>query len=141
MILLENQTDYNIDLTLLKEIVNFLKIQKDIELILTNNSTIREYNREYRGIDRATDVLSFPLEDIEFMPLGSIVISIEKAKEVADKLNHSIDDELALLFTHGLLHLLGFDHEVDNGEMRELESKVIKEFNLSKSLIVRTEGE
>ena len=141
MILLENQTDYNIDLTLLKEIVNFLKIQKDIELILTNNSTIREYNREYRGIDRATDVLSFPLEDIEFMPLGSIVISIEKAKEVADKLNHSIDDELALLFTHGLLHLLGFDHEVDNGEMRELESKVIKEFNLPKSLIVRTEGE
>ncbi len=141
MILLDNQTDYKIDLTLLNSIAKFLKVKKDIELIVTNNSTICKYNKEFRGINKATDVLSFPLEDIEFMPLGSIVISIEKAKEVAGKLNHSIDDELALLFTHGLLHLLGFDHEVDNGQMRKLESKVIKEFNLPKSLIVRTQGE
>ena len=141
MILLENQTDYSIDSTLLNSIADFLKVKKDIELIVTHNSTICKYNREFRGVKKATDVLSFPLEDIEFMPLGSIVISIEKAKEVAQKLNHSIDDELALLFTHGLLHLLGFDHEVDNGQMRELESRIIKEFNLPKSLIVRTEGE
>ena len=98
----------------------------------------QEYNKEYRGINKATDVLSFPLEDIEFMPLGSIVISLDKAKEVANRLNHSINDEIALLFTHGLLHLMGYDHEVDNGQMREMESKIIKEFNLPDSLIVRT---
>ncbi len=141
MILLENQTDYKLDLTLLEEIVQFLDIKKDIELIITNNTIIQEYNREYRGIDRATDVLSFPLEDIEFMPLGSIVISLDKAKEIAAKLHHSIDDELALLFTHGLLHLIGYDHEKDNGEMRKLENRIIKEFHLPKSLIVRSEGE
>ena len=141
MILLENQSDFEIDLTLLEEIVNYLKIRKDIELIITDNKTICEYNREYRGIDKATDVLSFPLEDIEFMPLGSIVISIEKAQEFAKKLQHTVDDELALLFTHGLLHLIGYDHEVDSGEMRELESSIIENFNLPKSLIVRTQGE
>ncbi len=141
MILLENQTNFEIDLTLLEEIVNYLKIRKDIELIITDNKTICEYNREYRGIDKATDVLSFPLEDIEFMPLGSIVISIEKAQEFAKKLQHTVDDELALLFTHGLLHLIGYDHEVDSGEMRELECSIIENFNLPKSLIVRTQGE
>ena len=139
MILLDKQTDYKIDLTLLEKIAQFLNIQKDIELIITNNETIQKYNKEYRGIDKATDVLSFPLEDIDFMPLGSIVISIDKAKEVANRLNHSIDDEIALLFTHGLLHLIGYDHEVDNGQMRKLENQIIKEFNLPKSLIVRTQ--
>jgi len=141
MILLDNQTDLDIDLNLLEQIAKYLEVTKDIELIITDNRTIQEYNKEYRGVDRATDVLSFPLEDIEFMPLGSIVISIDKAKEVANRLQHSIQDELSLLFTHGLLHLLGYDHEIDSGEMRALESKIVENFNLPKSLIVRTQGE
>ena len=141
MILLDNHTDYTIDLTLLEKIAQYLNVKKDIELIITDNKTIQEYNKEYRNINKATDVLSFPLEDIEFMPLGSIVISLDKAKEVANRLNHSINDEIALLFTHGLLHLMGYDHEVDNGQMRELESSIIKEFNLPDSLIVRTKRE
>ncbi len=141
MILLDNHTDYTIDLTLLEKIAQYLNVKKDIELIITDNKTIQEYNKEYRGINKATDVLSFPLEDIEFMPLGSIVISLDKAKEVASKLNHSINNEISLLFIHGLLHLMGYDHEVDNGEMRKLESKIIKEFNLPDSLIVRTKRE
>jgi len=139
--LLDNHTDYTIDLTLLEKIAQYLNVKKDIELIITDNKTIQEYNQEYRGINKATDVLSFPLEDIEFMPLGSIVISLDKAKEVASKLNHSINNEISLLFIHGLLHLMGYDHEVDNGEMRKLESKIIKEFNLPDSLIVRTKRE
>ena len=141
MILLDNHTDYTIDLTLLEKIAQYLNVKKDIELIITDNKTIQEYNKEYRNINKATDVLSFPLEDIEFMPLGSIVISLDKAKEVASKLNHSINNEISLLFIHGLLHLMGYDHEVDNGEMRKLESKIIKEFNLPDSLIVRTKRE
>ena len=141
MILLENQTNQKIDVVILEKINNFLNVKKDIELLIVNNNTIKELNKEYRNIDKATDVLSFPLEDIEFMPMGSIVISIDKAKEYSCNLGHSLSDEITLLYIHGLLHLLGYDHEIDNGEMRELETKIIKEFNLPKSLIVRTEKE
>ncbi len=141
MILLDNRTDTEIELKKLEKICNFLEIAKDVELIVTTNSNIQEYNREYRGINKATDVLSFPLEDIPHMPLGTIIISIDKVKEVANNLKHSIDDEITLLFIHGLLHLLGYDHEVDNGEMRKVERELINQFKLPNSLIIRTEGE
>jgi len=141
MILLDNRTDIEIDLKKLENIYDFLKIVKDLELIITNNCEIQEYNREHRGVDKDTDVLSFPLEDIPHMPLGTIVISYDKAKEVADSFKHSTEDELTLLFIHGLLHLLGYDHEVDNGEMREIERELINQFKLPDSLIIRTEGE
>lgn len=141
MILLDNKTDTKIDLKKLENICNFLEIAKDVELIVTTNSNIQEYNREYRGVDKATDVLSFPLENIPHMPLGTIIISIDKVKEVANNLKHSIDDEITLLFIHGLLHLLGYDHEIDNGEMRKVERELINQFELPNSLIIRTEGE
>ncbi len=141
MILLDNQTECTIDTSLLEKVVAYLKITKDIELIITDNITIQNYNSQYRGIDRATDVLSFPLEDIEYMPLGSIIISIEKVKELAKSLQHPADAEITLLFIHGLLHLLGYDHETDNGEMREMERRIISNFKLPKSLIVRTQGD
>ena len=141
MILLENKTDKKIDLDILEKINNFLNVKKDIELLIVDNNIIKKLNKEYRNIDKATDVLSFPLEDIEFMPLGSIVISIDKAKEYSYNLGHSLSDEITLLYIHGLLHLLGYDHEIDKGEMRELEAMIIKEFNLPKSLIIRTEKE
>ena len=73
------------------------------------------------------------------MPLGSIVISIDTAKKEAEEFGHSIEDEIKLLFIHGLLHLLGYDHEIDNGEMRAKEAEIIEKFNLPKSLIVRNE--
>jgi len=141
MILLDNQTQSKIDIKKLENICQYLNISRDLELIITDNENIKHLNKEHRGVDKATDVLSFPLEDIEFMPLGSIVISIDMAKKVANTLGHSIDDEITLLFIHGLLHTLGFDHEVDNGEMREKEEEIIKHFNLPKSLIIRVEGE
>lgn len=139
MILLDNKTDLNADLEFLEKIVRFLSVEKDIELLIVNNQEIKKLNKEHRNLSKPTDVLSFPLEDMPFMPLGSIVISSDKAKEEAQKLNHSANQELALLFTHGLLHLLGFDHETDNGEMRAKEQEVIKYFNLPKSLIIRGE--
>ena len=141
MILLDNRTDIEIELKNLENIYNYLNITKDIELIITTNRDIQEYNRDYRGVDKSTDVLSFPLEDIPHMPLGTIIISSEKAKEVASSLKHSVRDEITLLFIHGLLHLLGYDHEIDNGEMREMEKKLINHFNLPASLIIRTQGE
>jgi probable rRNA maturation factor len=141
MIFLDNQTDTDIELNFLEDITKYLNINRDIELLIVNNITMQAINLEQRGVDKTTDVLSFPLEGIEHMPLGSIVISIDKAKEVAKKLNHTISNELALLYTHGLLHLLGFDHEIDNGQMREKELDIIRHFNLPKSLIIRTQEE
>jgi probable rRNA maturation factor len=137
MIDFDNRTDYNFDINKLMPIYEYLT-DKDIELILTDNNEIQVLNKEYRQIDKPTDVLSFPLEDIPGMPLGSIVISIDKAKEGANKFGHSVDEEITLLFIHGLLHLLGYDHEIDNGEMRKKEAEIIKKFNLPESLIIRS---
>jgi len=137
MIDFENRTDFEFDVNSLNEIYEYLT-DKDVELILTNDEEIRELNKLHRNKDKATDVLSFPLENIPRMPLGSIVISIDTAKKGATEFGHNIEDEIKLLFIHGLLHLLGYDHEVDNGEMREKEKEIIEKFNLPKSLIIRT---
>ena len=139
MIELDNRTSLKIDTATIDAIAIFLTT-KDIELIITDNEEIREINREHRGIDKDTDVLSFPYEDMPMSPLGSIVISSSHVENKAKELKHTVNDEFALLFTHGLLHLLGYDHEVDNGEMREKEREIIEKFNLPKSLIIRTQG-
>ena len=136
MIDFDNRTNFEFDINELKEIYEDLT-DKDIELILTTDEEIRELNKIHRNKDKATDVLSFPLENIPGMPLGSIVISIDTAKKGAKEFGHSVEDEIKLLFIHGLLHLLGYDHEVDNGEMREKAAEIIKKFNLPKSLIIR----
>jgi len=139
MIELDNRTTLLVEEPLLNSIANNLT-DKEIELIITNNAEIQEINSAHRGIDKPTDVLSFPYEDMPMSPLGSIVISKEFVESKAEELGHSISDEMTLLFIHGLLHLLGFDHEVDNGEMRDKEASLIREFNLPVSLIVRTQG-
>ena len=137
MIDLENQTTVEIDITLLEQIQQTLT-SKACELILINNSSIQKLNKEHRNIDKPTDVLSFPLEfDLPHMPLGSIVISVDYAQEKANEFNHTLEEEITLLFIHGLLHLLGFDHEVDKGEHRTKEEELINTFNLPNSLIVR----
>jgi len=136
MIDFENRTDFQFDTENLKDIYEYLTT-KDIELILTTDEEIRQINKEYRNIDKPTDVLSFPLEEMANMPLGSIIISVDTAKKAAKNYGHDINDEIKLLFIHGLLHLLGYDHETDNGEMRNMEEKIINKFNLPCSLIVR----
>lgn len=124
----------------LEPIANFLS-HKDVELIFVDSKKMQEINLEQRKQDKTTDVLSFPLENItEKLPLGSIVINAELAKFKAKELGHSYEEEISLLFIHAMLHLLGFDHEVDQGEMREKEKELIEHFNLPKSLIVRTLG-
>lgn len=137
MIDIENNTSFDINTSLIEDITSSLT-SKDIELIIVKNDEIQELNKEHRKIDKATDVLSFPLEfDMPNMPLGSIVISLDFVEEKAKEYGHTQEEEFSLLFIHGLLHLLGFDHEIDSGEHRTKEEELIKQFNLPNSLIVR----
>ncbi len=140
MIEITNETGYLPNKNLLEQIAHYLT-DKDVELLLTDNDTIRRMNLEHRGIDSPTDVLSFPLESVPFAPLGEIVISVEYAADKASQYQNSLDDEIALLFIHGLLHLLGYDHETDSGQMRKKEEEVIRAFSLPDSLITRNEEE
>ncbi len=144
MIDLDNQTNLALDLSKLEEIANALS-SEEVELIITDDETMLSINSEHRGKNQLTDVLSFPLEtpytqeSVFGMPLGSIVIADSFVQEKAAHFEHTVQDELSLLFIHGMLHLLGFDHEVDDGEMRIREKELIMQFDLPKSLIVRTE--
>jgi probable rRNA maturation factor len=137
-IVFENNTSYEIDLSLIRRVTEHLKIG-EIELILTTNDEMHEINLTTRGIDKPTDVLSFPYALMPNAPIGSIVISLGYLKEYAELYNHTIEDEFALLFIHGALHILGYDHEIDNGEQREKEEELIQFFNLPQSLIVRNQ--
>lgn len=183
-----------------------------VELIFVRGEEMRQLNAQTRGINKATDVLSFPLDPAAFAGfseglseensahknsgykilntansasenrdaansasenfniinsensegessddenlknenfnggnfapalLGSVVINLDLVEMKAAQLGHGRDDETALLFTHGLLHVLGYDHESDDGQMRAKECEIIEKFRLPKSLIVRTEG-
>ena len=182
-----------------------------VELIFVRGEEMRQLNAQTRGIDKATDVLSFPLDPAAFagfgkdlskensahknsgakilntanstnentgaansasensntinsensegessddenlknenfdggnfapVLLGSVVINLDLVELKAAQLGHGRDDETALLFTHGLLHVLGYDHESDDGQMRAKECEIIEKFRLPKSLIVRTD--
>jgi len=184
-----------------------------VELIFVRSEEMRQLNAQTRGIDKTTDVLSFPLDPAAFagfseglseensahensgakdpdaansasentsaansvsensntinsensegespgdenlknenfdggnfapMLLGSVVINLDLVELKAAQLEHGRDDETALLFTHGMLHVLGYDHESDDGQMRAKECEIIEKFGLPKSLIVRTEGD
>ncbi|MDR5694687.1 MAG: rRNA maturation RNase YbeY [Armatimonadota bacterium] len=90
----------------------------EVSVALVDDAYIQELNREYRGVHQPTDVLGFPLEeevDTPIRMLGDIVISVERAREQARQYNHSLRRELALLAIHGLLHLLGYEDETDEG--------------------------
>jgi len=143
MIDLDNQTTLAVDIEALDMIAQTLS-NKEVELIITDDTTMQDLNAKYRGKNSTTDVLSFPMEapfteqSIFGMPLGSIIIAESFVKEKAEEFGHSIQDELSLLFIHGMLHLLGFDHESDDGKMRMREKELIEQFGLPKSLIVRT---
>lgn len=143
----DNQTDFKIsdDLLLFLEkvfdkiLLNLGLKNKQCELLLVDNPTIQNLNKIHRNKDKPTDVLSFPLES-DFSPLlGSIVISLDFIKQNSEKYHHTPNDEMALLFIHGILHLLGFDHEKDRGEQRQKEKELIDFFHLPPSLIIRNQ--
>lgn len=113
----------------------------EISLTLVSLEEIRELNRDYRDVDRETDVLSFPqFECVEDMPefgelcLGDVVICLDKVEEQAKDFGHSFERELIYLFVHSLLHLLGYDHmeEDEKQEMRQREEQVMTAIDLNR---------
>ncbi|WP_440252086.1 rRNA maturation RNase YbeY [Catenibacterium faecis] len=110
---------------IIEQALKTLGIEDDVEVscVLVDDERIHEINREYRHIDRSTDVISFAMEDndqfyVEGMPrtLGDIFISVDHAKKQAEEYGHSLRREMCFLFTHGILHLLGYDHMTDEQE-------------------------
>ena len=118
-----------------------------VTVTLTTPKTIQEINKQYRNIDRATDVLSFPMfekdeldkkiqendfenEDI----LGDIVVSVDKVKEQAIEYGHSFERELSYMIVHGFYHLMGYDHIEENDKkiMREKEENILKELDITR---------
>ena len=106
-----------------------------VTVAVVHDRRIRALNRRYRGTDSATDVLSFPAD--EPGQLGDIVVALGVARRQAKSARHSLSSEFRVLALHGLLHLLGYDHERDNGEMRRLEQRLRRAGGLREGLIER----
>lgn len=116
----------------------------EVSVTFTDNEKIRIINNQFRGIDSATDVLSFPLTDFEggdepptdepTLSLGDIIISLERANEQANEFGHSFEREVAFLCVHSMLHLLGYDHEKsidEEMEMRRRQREILESMGLS----------
>ncbi|HKD84694.1 MAG TPA: rRNA maturation RNase YbeY [Terriglobales bacterium] len=112
----------------------------EVTIFITSSDQIRELNRRFRGKNEATDVLSFELPSKEAKAAGDIAISGEIAAANAAELGHSAETELKILVLHGLLHLAGYDHERDNGEMRVLEADLRSKLKLPIGLIERAQA-
>jgi len=99
-----------------------------VTLRLATDAEVRRLNRAFLGHDRTTDVLSFPHRG-ELEPgsrhLGDLAVSVPRARRQARRAGWTLEEEMALLVTHGFLHLLGYDHEVDDGTMRRLEERLL----------------
>ena len=106
-----------------------VKAEAEVSLTFTDNLMMQSLNQQYREIDKPTDVLSFP-QNMENDLLGDIIISVDKAQEQASEKQHSLEFELALLATHGFLHLLGFDHAEPEEEkaMFALQDELLNKF-------------
>jgi probable rRNA maturation factor len=113
-----------------------------VSILLTGDERIRELNRQFRGKNSATDVLSFPaareVDGRRSQSAGDLAISLDTAARQAAAFGHSLADEVRVLILHGALHLAGFDHETDSGAMARLEARLRKEFGLPSGLIQRS---
>lgn len=138
------ENNYEQDFTaIIEQALKTLGIEDDVEVscVLVDDERIHEINREYRHIDRSTDVISFAMEDndqfyVEGMPrtLGDIFISVDHAKKQAEEYGHSLRREMCFLFTHGILHLLGYDHMTDEQEkeMFGLQDEILGALNIER---------
>ena len=120
-------------------------LEGEVHVLLAGDATLRRLNRTFRGKDKATDVLSFPAGPTTVFfgepegpgLAGDLAISLETAARQAGRFGHSLRDELRVLLLHGTLHLAGFDHETDAGEMAEREAELRRSLGLPTSLIAR----
>jgi probable rRNA maturation factor len=119
------------------------KVHGTVNLLVTGSASVRALNRQFRGKDKATDVLSFPsFAPVRRMPgkriaAGDVAISADIARENARRLGHSAAEEIKILTLHGILHLAGFDHERDNGQMARKEANLRRTLGLPVALIER----
>lgn len=115
----------------LNEIAGRVRSGGTVTCLITTDAELRRLNRQFRGKNYATDVLSFPPDEM--------AISLDRAAAQAKELGHSLDEELRILMLHGLLHLRGMDHEKDSGEMRRAETRWRKRLGLPSGLIERAQ--
>ncbi|HTB11711.1 MAG TPA: rRNA maturation RNase YbeY [Bryobacteraceae bacterium] len=115
----------------LTDVVQRVARGRAVTCLITTDAELRRLNREFRGKNYATDVLSFPPDEM--------AISLDRAAAQAKELGHSLDAELRILILHGLLHLCGMDHEKDSGEMRRAETRWRKRLGLPSGLIERAQ--
>ena len=122
-----------------------LGLSGEVHVLITSNSRMRALNRQFRGKDKATDVLSFPVAEQPALKskrnsisAGDIAVSAEISARNARQLGHSAANEVKILVLHGLLHLAGYDHESDNGEMARKEARLRRELRVPGGLIERS---
>lgn len=141
-----NETKGKIEeLAIIKKVIQYALKQESVTnaeftIIFVDNHRIQEINREYRGFDQTTDVISFAFEDFKdieynnYRLLGEIYLSLDKAKEQSVEYGHSLLRELCFLSVHGLLHLLGYDHmnEEDEKKMFKKQEGILNEFGIKR---------
>ncbi len=110
--------------------------RRDFHCLITNDAELQSLNAQFRGKDYPTDVLSFPAEEDDAF-IGDIAISMQRARAQARAWQHAPEDEVRILMLHGVLHLLGMDHETDSGEMKRTEIRWRRKLGLPVSLIER----
>lgn len=122
-----------------------IHLRDTVNVLVTNNSELRALNRRFRGADKATDVLSFPAPAQELSKMGrsagEVAISADIARENARRMGHTAANEVKILALHGILHLAGFDHERDHGEMARKEKRLRQQLKLEAGLIERVKIE
>jgi probable rRNA maturation factor len=115
-------------------------IEGEVHVLLAGDATLRRLNRQFRGKNVATDVLSFPAVESGAGVAGDLAISLETAARQAKQFGHSLRDEVRVLLLHGVLHLAGFDHERDAGEMAAREAELRRELRVETGLIARAKA-
>jgi probable rRNA maturation factor len=112
-------------------------LQGEVSVLLADDARLKELNRDFRKKNKATDVLSFPVGEGSNEIAGDLAISLDTAARQAEEFGHPLDKELRILTLHGLLHLAGYDHEADTGEMAEREAALRLKLILPDGLIQR----
>ena len=119
-----------------------IKLRGEVSVLLGTDATVRTLNKEFRKKDKATDVLSFPVDaehpSAAKRQVGDLAISLDTAYEQAEEHGHALQVEVKILMLHGLLHLAGYDHESDQGEMARKEGALRKQLGLPVGLIQRS---
>jgi probable rRNA maturation factor len=146
---LQNDAEFKIDDALLRRAVDLVTIQEGVEeagalsIVITDDDEVAALNRQFRGIDAPTDVLSFPADEPPIMQLdeprylGDLVIAYPYAKAQAEREGYSLDDSLALLVIHGTLHLLGYDHATlgEKTTMWAAQAQALEQIGISTAIV------